>query len=64
MDTKIRNSILEEAKNSKKPVKVFITNGFQMTGVVMEFDDVTVLLGDADGKRNLVFQASISTISI
>ena len=63
MNTKVRDNILEQAKARNKPVKVFITNSYQMTGLVTDFDDATVLL-NVDGRNNLIFQNSISTIAL
>ncbi len=41
-------------------VTVFLTNGFQLRGVIKAFDNFTILL-ETDGKQQLIFKHAIST---
>ena len=43
-------------------VTIYLTNGFQLKGMVKGFDNFTVVL-DTDGKQQLVYKHAISTIS-
>ncbi|MBP7177210.1 MAG: RNA chaperone Hfq, partial [Thermoclostridium sp.] len=44
------------------PVTVYLTNGFQLRGLVKGFDNFTVVL-DSEGKQQLVYKHAISNVS-
>ena len=48
-------------KNST-PATVYLTNGFQLKGVIIAFDSYTVLM-EVEGKQMLLFKHTISTIA-
>jgi host factor-I protein len=48
-------------KNST-PATVYLTNGFQLKGVIIAFDSYTVLM-EVEGKQMLLFKHAISTIA-
>ena len=58
----IQDSFLAQARRGRMNVVVFLMNGFQMRGVITDFDHFTVVL-TADGKQNLIYKHAISTIS-
>ena len=41
---------------------VFLTNGFQMRGIVRGFDNFVVIL-ESDGKQQMIYKHAISTIT-
>lgn len=41
-------------------VTVFLTNGFQLKGIIKSYDNYTVLL-ESDGKQQLIYKHAIST---
>ncbi len=41
---------------------VFLTNGFQMRGIIRGFDNYVVIL-DSDGRQQMIYKHAISTIS-
>jgi host factor-I protein len=41
---------------------VYLTNGFQLKGVIIAFDSYTVLM-EVEGKQMLLFKHAISTIA-
>jgi host factor-I protein len=49
-------------RKEKLGVTVYMTNGFQLKGVVKGFDNFTVVL-DSDGKQQLIYKHAISTVS-
>ena len=55
------HSNLENLRETKKRVTLFITNGFQLTGVILGHDEKTVLIR-ADGVDQMVYKSAISTI--
>nr|WP_263313426.1 RNA chaperone Hfq [Mammaliicoccus sp. Marseille-Q6498] len=56
----IQNVLLEKFKSEGTELTVFLLNGFQMKGKIINFDDEVVLL-DIQGKENLIFKHAIST---
>jgi len=58
----IQDFYLNQLRKNHIPVTVFLTNGFQLRGVVKAFDNFTVLI-ETDGKQQLVFKHAISTFA-
>lgn len=56
-----QDRILGAVRQQEQIVTVFLTNGFQMRGIVRGYDNYTVVL-DSDGKQQLIFKHAISTI--
>ena len=58
----LQDVFLTQARRERRPVTMFLMNGFQMRGVITGFDSFTVVL-TADGKQNLIYKHAISTVS-
>jgi host factor-I protein len=58
----IQDQFLNQLRKENILVTVFLTNGFQIRGLVKGFDNFTVLF-ETDGKQQLVFKHAISTFS-
>ncbi|MCP8616437.1 RNA chaperone Hfq [Salirhabdus salicampi] len=58
----IQDQFLNQIRKNKVQVTVFLTNGFQLRGLVKSFDNFTVLL-ETDGKQQLIFKHAISTFA-
>ena len=43
-------------------VTVFLTNGFQLKGLIKSYDNFTILL-ESEGKQNLIYKHAISTFA-
>ncbi|WP_239749505.1 RNA chaperone Hfq [Mammaliicoccus sp. O-M53] len=56
----IQEVLLEKFKSDGTELIVFLMNGFQMKGKIVNFDDNVVLL-DIQGKENLIYKHAIST---
>ena len=59
--TNIQDAFLNEARRSHTVVVMFLTNGFQIKGVVRGFDQYVVMI-DVMGKQNMIYKHAISTI--
>ncbi len=62
----LQQRFLEELVKSKRTVKVFITNGFQITGLITGFDRYCIMVesdNKMERKNSLVFKSAISTIT-
>ncbi|MBM7598515.1 host factor-I protein [Virgibacillus halotolerans] len=61
-NTNIQDVYLNQLRKTHVSVTVFLTNGFQLRGIVKAFDNYTVLL-ETDGKQQLIFKHAISTFA-
>ncbi|MDY0405801.1 RNA chaperone Hfq [Virgibacillus sp. 179-BFC.A HS] len=58
----IQDQYLNQLRKEHISVTVFLTNGFQLRGIVKGFDNFTVLL-ETDGRQQLIFKHAISTFA-
>lgn len=58
----IQDQYLNALRKDYIQVTVFLTNGFQLRGLVKGFDNYTVLL-ETEGKQQLIFKHAISTFA-
>ncbi|WP_067838355.1 RNA chaperone Hfq [Amphibacillus sediminis] len=58
----IQDQYLNALRKDHIQVTVFLTNGFQLRGLVRAFDNFTVLL-ETEGKQQLIFKHAISTFA-
>jgi host factor-I protein len=58
----LQDIFLNGARKNKIPVTIYLTNGFQIKGIVKGFDSFTVVL-DCDGKQMMIYKHAISTIN-
>jgi len=57
----IQDAFLNTARREHTQIAMFLTNGFQLKGIVRGFDQYVVML-DVMGKQNMVYKHAISTI--
>lgn len=57
----LQDILLNRARIENMPVTVFLTNGFQLKGIVRGFDCFIVVL-DTDGRQQIIYKHAISTI--
>ena len=58
----LQDVFLNQARKEHVGVTIYLTNGFQLRGMVKGFDNFTVLI-DCEGKQQLVYKHAISTIT-
>lgn len=58
----LQDVFLNQVRKEHIGVTIYLTNGFQLKGMVKGFDNFTVVL-DTEGKQQLVYKHAISTIS-
>lgn len=56
----IQDVYLNDLRKNRIYVTLFLTNGFQLKGLVKSFDNYTVLL-EVDGQQHLIYKHAIST---
>ncbi|NGC15180.1 RNA chaperone Hfq [Staphylococcus aureus] len=59
----IQDKALENFKANPTEVTVFFLNGFQMKGVIEEYDKYVVSL-NSQGKQHLIYKHAISTYTV
>ena len=66
MLTNLEKEFLEELKREGRKVTIFIANGYQMRGVVIDFDENIVKFKQETGNERkimVIYKRAISTIS-
>ncbi|GAE24347.1 RNA-binding protein Hfq [Halalkalibacter wakoensis JCM 9140] len=58
----IQDQFLNQLRKDNISVTVFLTNGFQIRGLIKGFDNFTVIL-ETEGKQQLVYKHAISTFA-
>lgn len=61
ISTALQDKMLDEITEQKIPVTVFLMNGFQIRGMIMDHDDAVLVL-EADNKQQIVYKHAVSTI--
>ncbi|OIP30140.1 RNA chaperone Hfq [bacterium CG2_30_54_10] len=59
----IQDTILQALKGKAELVKIFLMKGFQIQGIVLDFDTFVILL-EAEGKKQLIYKHAVSTIQL
>jgi host factor-I protein len=57
----LQDVFLNQVRKDKITVVVYLTNGFQLKGLVRGFDNFIVIL-EAEGKQQMIYKHAISTI--
>lgn len=58
----LQDVFLNQVRKERIPATIYLTNGFQLKGMVKGFDNFTVIL-ETEGKQQLVYKHAISTVS-
>ena len=57
IDTHVQDEFLQEAKDRNTPLILYITNGFQIRGTIID------ILVESDSKKQMVYKHALSTVS-
>lgn len=58
----IQDNFLNSLRKESIPVTVYLTNGFQIRGVIKAFDNFTIII-DSEGRQQMVYKHAISTFT-
>lgn len=61
MSTALQDDLLDELVSEKIPVTVFLMNGFQIKGLILDHDDAIAVL-EVERRQQIVYKHAISTI--
>ena len=57
----LQDNVLNAVKKKNITVTIYLTNGFQLNGKVIGFDNFTIVL-ENNGENQLIYKHAISTI--
>ena len=57
----LQDVLLNQLRKDKIAITVFLTNGFQLKGIIKGFDNFVVIL-ESDGKQQMIYKHAISTL--
>ncbi|MDD5602852.1 MAG: RNA chaperone Hfq [Eubacteriales bacterium] len=57
----LQDTFVNNIRRERTAVTIYLTNGFQLKGVIKGFDSFTVVI-ESEGKQQLVYKHAISTI--
>lgn len=57
----LQDLFLNQVRKDKNSIQVYLTNGFQLKGIVRGFDNFIVIL-ESEGKQQMIYKHAISTI--
>ena len=61
MNKNYQDLILNQVRKENMPVTVFLTNGFQIKGMIRGFDNYVIIM-DSDNKQQMIYKHAVSTI--
>ena len=61
MGKSYQDTILNQARRLEMSVTVYLTNGFQIRGIVRGFDNYVILV-ESEGKQQMIYKHAVSTI--
>ena len=57
----LQDIFLTQARRERRPVTLFLMNGFQLRGIITGYDSFVVVLV-TDGKQQMIYKHAISTL--
>ncbi len=58
----IQDTFLNQLRKESIPVTVYLTNGFQIRGLVRAFDNFTIIV-ESEGRQQMIYKHAISTFT-
>lgn len=57
----LQEKFLSRLRDEQRPVVVFVSNGFQVRGIITDFDQFTIQM-TVDSKENLLYKSNLTTV--
>lgn len=61
ISTALQDELLDEIIEGKTPSTIFLMNGFQIRGMILDHDDAVIVV-DNEGKHQMVYKHAVSTV--
>ena len=58
----LQEIFLTQVRRDRRPVTMFLMNGFQMRGIITGFDQFVILL-QSDGRQQMIYKHAVSTMT-
>ena len=58
----LQDVLLNQLRKEKITTTLFLTNGFQLKGIIRGFDNFVVIL-ESEGKQQMIYKHAISTLA-
>lgn len=58
----IQDNFLNQLRKESIPVTVYLTNGFQIRGLIKGFDNFTIII-ESEGRQQMIYKHAISTFT-
>lgn len=58
----IQDNFLNQLRKENIPITVYLTNGFQIRGLIKGFDNFTIII-DSEGRQQMIYKHAISTFT-
>ena len=58
----LQDRMLSALRQQAQNITVFLTNGFQMRGIITGFDQFVILL-QSDGRQQMIYKHAVSTMT-
>ena len=62
ISTALQDEMLDEIVEEKIPVTLFLMNGFQLRGMILDHDDAVVVL-EVESRQQIIYKHAVSTIT-
>ena len=62
ISTALQDELLDELVEEKTPIAIFLMNGFQIRGTILDHDDAVIVI-ETEGKQQMIYKHAVSTVS-
>ena len=63
MQLNLQDAFLSQLKKEGQVVAIFLAKGVQLKGIIRGYDNFTIFLEDTEGKMQMIYKHSITTVS-
>jgi host factor-I protein len=63
MQLNLQDAFLSQLKKENQVVSIFLAKGVQLKGNIRGYDNFTIFLEDTEGKMQMIYKHSITTVS-
>ena len=58
----LQDAFLNQVRKERIPITIYLTNGFQLRGLIKGFDNFIIML-ENDGKQTMIYKHAISSVN-
>lgn len=61
ISTALQEELLDEIVEGKVPATIYLMNGFQLRGIILDHDDAVIVI-EQEGKHQMIYKHAVSTV--